>query len=386
LAALDRLQADIVAGRSLDIAPFRTIVDLHTVHAAAAAALGLDAEATTAQIAQALDQFISREAARTSLARARRLEGPPAAEAAISRAQALAQELTERSNWADEDRVLAGALTALLDLTECDPADVERLLASEAAARAGLPDDLLGLCALAGRGVHLGNDASQVPAASPVPVDEPVTGAFLIEPVLAPEEAEARAPVPTVDAAEPVPEPDRVAEPPAPQAPVEAPPPAVSAVAAGTPPRRSVSWLPALLLVSAIGLLYVGLVVWRFETGGSSSSTPGPSTVATPAARAGATPAAPPPRIAAAAVPLTLTGAGTGGSYVIVRRGSATGAAVYEGTLAPGASVRIRVSGSLWMRVGRPPHLRVLLGGRSIRLSGGTGDFTVTRTGITSPS
>ena len=51
LAALDRLQADIVAGRSLDVAPFRTIVDLHTVHAAAAAALGLDAEATTTQIA-----------------------------------------------------------------------------------------------------------------------------------------------------------------------------------------------------------------------------------------------------------------------------------------------------------------------------------------------
>jgi hypothetical protein len=273
LAALDRLQADIVAGRSLDVAPFRTIVDLHTVHAAAAAALGLDAEATTAQIAQALlDEFMSREAARASLARARRLEGPPAAAAAISRAQALALELTERSNWADEDRALAGALTALLDLTECDPADVERLLACEAAARAGLPDDLLGLCALAGRGVHLGNDASQVPAASPVPADEPVTGAFLIEPVLAPEEAEARAPaaVPDEPAAEPVPEPDRVTEPRAPQAPVEEAPPAVSAVAAGTPPRRSVSWLPALLLVTAIGLLYVGLVVWRFETGGSS--------------------------------------------------------------------------------------------------------------------
>jgi hypothetical protein len=167
LAALDRLQADIVAGRSLDVAPLNTIVYLHTVHAAAGAALGLDAEATTAQIAQALDELMSREAARASLARARRLEGPAAAAAAISRAQALAQELTERSNWANEDRALAGALTALLDLTECDPADVERLLACEAAARAGLPDDLLGLCALAGRGVHLGNDASQVPAASP---------------------------------------------------------------------------------------------------------------------------------------------------------------------------------------------------------------------------
>ncbi len=167
LAALDRLQADIVAGRSLDVAPFRTIIYLHTVHTAAAAALGLDAEATTAQIAQALDELMSREAARASLARARRLEGPAAAAAVISRAQALAQELTERSEWADEDRALAGALTAMLDLSECDPADVERLLACEATARAGLPDDLLGLCALAGRGVHLSNDASQVPGQSP---------------------------------------------------------------------------------------------------------------------------------------------------------------------------------------------------------------------------
>jgi hypothetical protein len=383
LAALDRLQADIVAGRSLDVAPFNTIASLQTLHRAAAAELGLDAEATTAQMAQALDEHRSQEAARASLARARRLEGPAGAAAAISRAQALAQELTERSDWADEDRALAGALTALLDLTECDPADLERLLACEAAARAGLPGDLLGLCALAGRGVHLSNGASQVPAASPVPADEPVTGALLTEPVVAPEEAQARAPVEKAPPAVFVP----VDEPPAPQAPVEEAPPAASALAPGEPvPRGGVSWLPALVLVTAIGLLVVGLVVWRVETSGSSSSTPGPSTVALPAAGVGAPPAARPRRIAAAAVPLTLTGAGTGGSYVLVQRGSATGAVVYEGIIAPAASVHLRVSGSLLMRVGRPPHLRVLLGGRSIRLSGGTGDFTVTRTGITSPS
>ncbi len=203
MTALDRLQADIVAGRSLDVAPFNTIASLQTLHRTAAAELGLDVGATTAQIAQALNESASREAARASLARARRLEGPAAAAAAISRAQALAQQLTERTEWADEDRALAGALTALLDLSECDPADLERLLACEATARAGLPDDLLGLCALAGRGVHLSNGASQVPAASRVPADQPVTGALLTEPVVAPEQAEARAPaaVPTVYAA-----------------------------------------------------------------------------------------------------------------------------------------------------------------------------------------
>jgi hypothetical protein len=256
LAALDRLQADIVAGRSLDVAPFNTIASLQTLHRAAAAELGLDAEATTAQMAQALDEHRSQEAARASLARARRLEGPAGAAAAISRAQALAQELTERSDWADEDRALAGALTALLDLTECDPADLERLLACEAAARAGLPGDLLGLCALAGRGVHLSNGASQVPAASPVPADEPVTGALLTEPVVAPEEAQARAPVEKAPPAVFVP----VDEPPAPQAPVEEAPPAASALAPGEPvPRGGVSWLPALVLVTAIGLLVVAV-------------------------------------------------------------------------------------------------------------------------------
>ncbi len=350
----------------------------------AAAELGLDVGATTAQIAQALNESASREAARASLARARRLEGPAAAAAAISRAQALAQQLTERTEWADEDRALAGALTALLDLSECDPADLERLLACEATARAGLPDDLLGLCALAGRGVHLSNGASQVPAASRVPADQPVTGALLTEPVVAPEEAEARAPVEEAPPAASVP----VEEAPAPQAPVAEAPPAVSALASGEPvPRGGVGWLPALMIVTAIGLLVVVVLVWRGEIGGSSSSTPRPSTVPPTAAPAGAPPAARPRRIAAAAaVPLTLTGAGTGGSYVLVRRASATGALVYEGILAPGASVHIRVLGSLWMRVGRPPHLHVLLGGRSIPLSGGTGDFTVTRTGVTPAS
>jgi hypothetical protein len=76
VAALAGLRADIVAGRSLDLAPFDTIASLQTLHRTAAAALGLDAEATTAQIAQALDELTSREATRASLARARRLEGP----------------------------------------------------------------------------------------------------------------------------------------------------------------------------------------------------------------------------------------------------------------------------------------------------------------------
>jgi transcriptional regulator with XRE-family HTH domain len=143
--------------------------------------------------------------------------------------------------------------------------------------------------------------------------------------------------------------------------------------------RRREAVSVAVVLAAILAVLY-----WLGETGGSRSSTPGPSTVPPTATRAGTPAPITRPGRPAAAVLLTLTGTQTGGSYVLVRRSSATGAVVYQGTVAPGASVRIRVTGSLWMRVGWAPSLRVLLGGRSVPLSGGTGDFTVTRAGVTS--
>ena len=139
--------------------------------------------------------------------------------------------------------------------------------------------------------------------------------------------------------------------------------------------RREAGWV-------AVGLaVAIAMLVWLDGRGGSPPA-PKSSTVPPAAAHAGR----PPRHAAAAAVRLTLTGAGTGGSYVRVQRGGATGAVVFEGTLAPGASVRIRVLRSVWMRVGRPPDLRVLLRGRWIALSGAAGDFTVTRTGVTTAS
>ncbi len=144
--------------------------------------------------------------------------------------------------------------------------------------------------------------------------------------------------------------------------------------------RREVAWMAGVL---AVGL---ALLVWLGESGGSPPPTLGPATIPPAATRVGAVPAAPPRRTAPAAVMLTLTGAGSDGCYVLVQHGSATGAVIYEGTLAPGVSVSIRVSQPLWMRVGWAPNLLVLLGGRSVSLSGGTGDFTVTRTGVTSVS
>ncbi len=142
--------------------------------------------------------------------------------------------------------------------------------------------------------------------------------------------------------------------------------------------RREAGW-------AAVGLaITIAMLVWLNGRGGSPPPAPGPASVPPPAARAAAPPTTRPRRHAPApAARLTLTGAGTGGSYVRVQRGDATGAVVFEGTLAPGVSVGIVVSQGLWMRVGRPPDLRVVLGGRSIPLSGDTGNFTVTRTGVT---
>ena len=77
-----------------------------------------------------------------------------------------------------------------------------------------------------------------------------------------------------------------------------------------------------------------------------------------------------------------MTGIGTAGSYVLVRRPDSTGDVIYEGTLSSGTSVRLAVNAPLWMRVGWTPRLRVLLGDRTVPLTGGTADFTVTRASV----
>jgi hypothetical protein len=55
----------------------------------------------------------------------------------------------------------------------------------------------------------------------------------------------------------------------------------------------------------------------------------------------------------------------------------------WEGTIAAGRIVRLPVSGTLSMRVGWAQSLRVSLGGREVPLQSGTGDYLVTRSGVT---
>jgi hypothetical protein len=85
-------------------------------------------------------------------------------------------------------------------------------------------------------------------------------------------------------------------------------------------------------------------------------------------------------------VRLVLTGAGAAGSWVRVARGGPDGPVAWEGTIAAGRRVRVPVSGTLSMRVGWAPSLRVSLGGRAVPLRSGTGDYLVTRTRVTPAS
>jgi cytoskeletal protein RodZ len=150
-------------------------------------------------------------------------------------------------------------------------------------------------------------------------------------------------------------------------------------------PRRGAVWV----VVGIGGAL--GLLLWLGSLSESPSTSPLEPVAPTTAPRSAAArpgtataPARSPRRApAGASVRLTLAGEGTKGSYVRVQRGGATGPVIYEGTVSPGTTVRLRSSRPLWMRVGWAPNLHVSVNGRQMPLSGGTGNFTVTSTSVT---
>ncbi len=128
--------------------------------------------------------------------------------------------------------------------------------------------------------------------------------------------------------------------------------------------------------------LALGGLIWLGQTG----STP-PTAAKTSSQQASIRPR-PPARphvvVRTASVPLVLTGTGSAGSYVLIRQSDAGGLVVWEGTLSGGTSVHLEISQPLWMRVGWTPRLHAVLGDQPVTLTGGTADFTVTRTGVSS--
>lgn len=157
------------------------------------------------------------------------------------------------------------------------------------------------------------------------------------------------------------------------------------------PARRPVARAPrrrteAQLLWLAIGgVMAVALLIWM---GVGDPSPPSPDV---PPAPAVTTPSDTPGSAsevdtseAPETLPITLTGTGSYGAYVEVRGGGATGRQVFAGTLSDGQSKTFRVERALWVRTYNAEGLRVTVRrGAARALTGGTGDFLVSRTGVT---
>ncbi len=191
LDALAELGATVEDKARPDLDLLRPLFGLQAILAKGCKVFGLDAEtATLAELERSLGERAERAHQELELLRVARLEGPPAAAPAIARAREIAETLIAEPSWDASAKATAAALSALVDLTNCDPGEVERLIALEERARADLPGELAGLCALAGRGLRLGADES---APTP-PTDEPAAAASEAPPDEEAAELEAAAP------------------------------------------------------------------------------------------------------------------------------------------------------------------------------------------------
>src|SRR5262245_27922860 len=163
--------------------------------------------------------------------------------------------------------------------------------------------------------------------------------------------------------------------------PLPPPEPRMEALRGRLPPPRRPGRRTVLRWLSVGAILLLGVLAWVGVTGSHRSSPPQPqqSAAAGPGAsqpRARPPAPAPPPRPV-----LAVTGLPPAGSYMEVRRGGAEGPLLYQGTVAPGTSRRWGLVRPVWMRVGWTPSLRLRIGRRAVLLSGGTGNFTVSRSG-----
>jgi len=139
---------------------------------------------------------------------------------------------------------------------------------------------------------------------------------------------------------------------------------------------------PRLAWLGIGAALALGGLIWLGETG---SAPPTAANTSSQQASVRPGPLARPHHVVpTTSVPLVLTGTGSAGSYVLIRRSDAGGLVVWEGTLSGGTSVHLEISQPLWMRVGWTPRLHAVLGDQPVTLTGGTADFMVTRTGVNS--
>jgi transcriptional regulator with XRE-family HTH domain len=144
------------------------------------------------------------------------------------------------------------------------------------------------------------------------------------------------------------------------------------------------------LLRTLMVLLVIGAAVAAFaalgmgggpSTSGAHNKTPAVKHVKK-AAAAVAVPAAT-AKPAAAPLPTTVIRASRGRSWLLIRTGTASGPIVYQGVLPQGESLHFSLRHQdLWLRMGRPQDLDVVLGGRLVTgLPAQAANLLLTRSG-----
>jgi cytoskeleton protein RodZ len=144
--------------------------------------------------------------------------------------------------------------------------------------------------------------------------------------------------------------------------------------------RRRFAFAPWLLVLAALAASSA-VLAWRLSSNGSHRATP----VSRPAQTHATTPAAPPVAPRTATQPVTVARivlvATRGPCWLSVHLGSASGRAVYEGTLGQGRTARFS-STRLWIRIGAPWNIDATLNGNAVQLPAATGDVVVTPAGL----
>jgi len=156
-------------------------------------------------------------------------------------------------------------------------------------------------------------------------------------------------------------------------------------------PLAGVGFLRPLLAVLVIVAIVGGIAaIAAWQLGGTSGAKQGaaPSTSApTTTAPQHTTPKKKTQRkhhVLTALPTQALLVASRGNCWLAIHAGSATGALIYQGTLAQGRKLPVKLTnGPVWMTVGNPPALDVLLGGKVAHgLPTQVGNVLLTRRGI----
>jgi cytoskeleton protein RodZ len=148
--------------------------------------------------------------------------------------------------------------------------------------------------------------------------------------------------------------------------------------------RRRLAPAAWLLLVVALAASSA-LVAWRLSSNGGNHATSAPPPAQTRTTTRVAPPAVPRPATHPALVARIVLVATRGRCWLSVRRGSATGRSVYEGTLEQGRTARFSAP-RLWIRIGAPWNVDATLNGKAVQLPASTGDLVVTPAGLTTPT